>query len=39
MIRRRNEHVDIEMTLSFISFLRQYVPRMRMTTLDLARGS
>jgi hypothetical protein len=33
-----NEHIDIQVTLSLIGLLRQYVPRMRMATFDLARG-
>jgi hypothetical protein len=33
------EHVDVKVTLSLIGLLRQYVPRVRMATLDLARGS
>jgi isocitrate dehydrogenase kinase/phosphatase len=32
------EHIDIEMALPLISFLRQNVPRMRMATLDFSRG-
>ena len=39
MIRLGDEHIDIQMTLSLIGLLRQYVPRMRMATLDLSRGS
>jgi hypothetical protein len=38
VVRFRNEHIDIEMTFSLIGFLRQYVPRMRMATLDLSGG-
>ena len=36
MIRLGNQHVDIEMALSLISLLRQYVPRMRMAPLDFS---
>jgi hypothetical protein len=36
MVSRRYEHIDIQMTLSLVRFLRQYVPRMRMATLDLS---
>src|ERR1051325_5771484 len=39
VIRLRDEHVDIQVTLSLIGLLRQYVSRMRMATLDLASGS
>ena len=35
MVRRGNEHIDIQLTLSLVSLLRQYVPRMRMAALDL----
>ena len=38
VIRLRDEYVDVQMTLSLIGLLRQYVPRMRMATLDLAGG-
>ena len=38
MIRLGDEHIDIQVTFSLIGLLRQYVPRMRMATLDLARG-
>jgi hypothetical protein len=38
VVRRRDEHVDIEMALSLISLLRQYVSGMRMATLDFSRG-
>ena len=38
MVCLRYEHVDIEMTLSLVRFLRQYVPRMRMAALDLSGG-
>ena len=34
----RDEHIDIEMALSLIGLLRQYVSRMRMATLDFASG-
>ena len=34
----RDEHIDIEMALSLIRFLRQYVARVRMAPLDLSRG-
>jgi hypothetical protein len=34
----RDEHIDIEMALSLIGLLRQYVSRMRMATLDFAGG-
>jgi hypothetical protein len=34
----RDEHIDIEMALSLISLLRQYVSGMRMATLDFPRG-
>jgi hypothetical protein len=36
MVRLRNEHIDIEVPLSLISLLGQYVPRMRMATLDFS---
>jgi hypothetical protein len=39
MIRLRDEYIDIEMALSLISLLRQYVPRVRMATFDLTAGS
>jgi len=39
VVRLGDEHIDIEVTLSLIGLLRQYVSRMRMATLDLARGS
>jgi hypothetical protein len=39
VIRLRDQHVDIKMTLSLIGLLRQYVPRVRMATFDLASGS
>ena len=38
MVRRGHEHVDIQLTLSLVRLLRQYVPRMRMATLDLSGG-
>ena len=38
MIRGGDEHIDIQLTLSLVGFLRQYVPRMRMATLDLSRS-
>ena len=38
VVRLCNEHIDIEMTFSLIRFLRQYVPRMRMATLDFSGG-
>ena len=38
MVRLRYEHVDIQVTLSLVRLLCQYVPRMRVATLDLARG-
>jgi hypothetical protein len=38
MVRRGNKHIDIQMALSLICLLRQYVPRMRMATLDLPCG-
>jgi hypothetical protein len=34
VIGLRDEHIDIQMALSLISFLRQNVSRMRMATLD-----
>jgi hypothetical protein len=34
----RDEHIDIEMALSLIGFLRQYVARMRMAALDFPGG-
>ena len=36
MVRLGNEHIDVQKTLSLVSLFRQYVPRMRMPTLDLA---
>lgn len=36
MVRRRNEHIDIQLTFSLVGLFRQYVPRMRMATLDLS---
>ena len=38
MVRRGHENVDIQLTLSLVRLLRQYVPRMRMATLDLSGG-
>ena len=38
MVRRRYEHVDIQLAFSLVRLLRQYVPRMRMATLDLSGG-
>jgi hypothetical protein len=38
VIRLGHEHIDIQVTLSLIGLLRQYVPRMRMATFDLPRG-
>jgi hypothetical protein len=38
MVRRGDEHVNVQVTLSLVSFLRQYVPRMGMATLDLSRS-
>ena len=38
MVRRGNEHIDIQLTLSLVSLFCQYVPRMRMATLDLSRS-
>jgi hypothetical protein len=32
----RDEHIDIQVTLSLVGLLRKYVPRMRMATLDLS---
>ena len=34
----RDEHINIEMALSLIRLLCQYVPRMRMATLDFPGG-
>jgi hypothetical protein len=39
VIRFGDEHIDIQVTLSLIGLLRQYVPRVRMATFDLAGGS
>ena len=36
MISLGDQRIDIEVPFSFIRFLRQYVTRMRMTTLNLA---
>jgi len=36
MIRVSYEHIDIQVALTLVSFLRQNVPRMRMAALDLA---
>jgi len=36
MISLGDQRIDIEVPFSFIRFLRQYVTRMRVTTLDLA---
>ena len=36
LIRLRDQHIDIQMTLSLVCLLRQNVTRMRMTTLDLS---
>jgi hypothetical protein len=36
MVRLRDEHIDIEVPLSLIGLLGQYVPRMRMATLDFS---
>ena len=38
MVRLGHQHIDIEMAFPLISLLGQYVPCMRMTTLDLPRG-
>jgi len=38
VVRLGDEHIDIEVALSLVSLLRQYVPRMRMATLDLSVG-
>ena len=38
MVRLGDEHIDVEMALSLVSFFCQYVPRMRMATLDLSGG-
>jgi hypothetical protein len=39
MVSLGYEHIDIQMALSLVRFLCQYVPRMRMATLDLSAGS
>jgi hypothetical protein len=39
VVRLRDEYIDIELALSLISLLRQYVPRMRMAAFDFAAGS
>ena len=39
MVRLRDKSIDIELALSLISLLRQYVPRMRMAPLYLTAGS
>ena len=36
MISLGDQRIDIEVPFSLIRFLRQYVTRMRVTTLDLA---
>ena len=38
MIRLGDEHIDVQVTLSLVSLLRQYVSRMRMATLDFSSG-
>jgi hypothetical protein len=38
VVRLRYEHVDIQVAFSLIRLLCQYVPRMRMATLDLSAG-
>jgi len=38
VVRRGDEHINVQVTLSLVGFLRQYVPRMRMATLDLSRS-
>jgi hypothetical protein len=38
MIRVGDEHNDIQLTLSLVGLLRQDVPRVRMTSLDLSGG-
>ena len=36
VVRRRNQHVDVQVALPLISLLRQYVTRMRVASFDLA---
>jgi len=38
MVSLGDEYIDVQMTLSLISFLRQDVPRVRMATFDLSAG-
>ena len=38
MIRLGDEHIDVQVTLSLISLLRQYVARMRMAPFDFSGG-
>ena len=38
MVRRGYEHVDIQLAFALVRLLRQYVPRVRMATLDLPGG-
>jgi hypothetical protein len=38
MICRGYEHIDIQVTLSLVGLLRQYVSRMRMAPFDLSGG-
>jgi len=38
MIRLGDEHIDVQVTLSLVSLLRQYVSRMRMAPLDFSGG-
>jgi hypothetical protein len=38
VVRWSYEHVDIQLTLSLVRLLCQYVSRMRMATLDLSGG-
>ena len=38
MVRLGDKHINVQVTLSLVCFFRQYVPRMRMATLDLSRG-
>jgi hypothetical protein len=38
MVRCGDEHIDVELTLSLVGLLGQYVSRMRMASLDLSAG-
>jgi hypothetical protein len=38
MVRLGDKHINVQLTLSLVGLFRQYVPRMRMATLDLSRS-